>query len=99
LQYQPAVIRNKVIPIFQFLKSNSISYESHEFKGMPGSFHAYWKDKMAVTAKARTDFGNLPNQPCVQVNDNQHIWEKANRPFFPFVNYMDLMMLLTYFVG
>jgi hypothetical protein len=66
MQYQPAVIRNKVIVVFRFLKANSIQYELHEFKGMPGSFHAYWKDKMAITAKARTDYGNLPNQPCIQ---------------------------------
>jgi hypothetical protein len=99
LQYQPSVVRNKVIAMFRFLKANCILYESHEFKAMPGSFNAYWKDKMAVTAKARTDYGNLPNQPCVQVSDNEHIWEKANPPFFPFVNYMDLMMLLTYFIG
>jgi hypothetical protein len=57
MQYQPAVICNKVIAVFRFLKANSIQYESQEFKGMPGSFHAYWKDKMAVTAKAQTDYG------------------------------------------
>jgi hypothetical protein len=99
-QYQPAVIKNKVIAIFRFLKTNSVLYQASDFKSTKGSFHAYWKNKMmSVTAKARVNYGNLPNQPYIQANDNVHIWENASPPFFPFQNYSDFMMLLTYLVG
>jgi hypothetical protein len=78
--------------LFAEFKRKGIALEQRVLKKYPGSYDTMWRDRFAETSKHRDDFGTLPNQAAVDLNEE----EKLRKFPWNLENFKHLMMLMVF---
>ena len=77
IRYAPSTLQTMVKQIFSWFKQQEIMFQQGDFKSMPGSFHAMFKDQFAETLTHRPDYGTRTSAP-IDLNRERKIRDPAN---------------------
>ena len=94
--YQPSTLGTMHRQLFANFRRNGIEFSQSDFKhGGAGTFHAYWKNKMAEAARYIDNYGRTPMRSSYDVDEEYKLRNSANPPW-NLGEYNDILALLVW---
>lgn len=95
-QYAPSTLSTMHKQLFSEFCRNGIAYSQQDFSTCKhGSYHAYWRNEMAVTAKVLPNYGKLTHHSAYDPEEDFKLRNNAQPPW-NFDDFNDLLLLFVW---